>query len=162
MNPLFGYQPMLFHCPDHSIISAWGGLMKKWILALVFLTAFARHAGAVDASLPIISIMHCSPVTISSSVPTEVTGNLGAYTSTFFHSVWAVKVTNLSTSANLFCSDNSAVSSSIASAALGEEVPYNNAPPWNWLAWLIGREKGWYCINDTNSASSLAEVCLAQ
>jgi hypothetical protein len=97
----------------------------------------------------------CSQVTISSSTPVEITGNL-ANQRKF---AWDVKVSNLDASSNLACSQDSAVSCS-SGAHHGEIVAASPSAPYNFLSWLIATIQGWYCISCSSSGSTLAQICL--
>lgn len=126
--------------------------MKNIIALVLFAAAGHARAGAFNTT--------CAPVSISTSVPTEITGNIStAPTTVAPASVWAVKVTNLSTSADLWSSEDVAVST--FGAHLGDQIAHAAAAPWNWLAWIINSSRNWYVISNGASATT-AEVCKTQ
>lgn len=128
--------------------------MKQWLIfvALICFSTTAAHAGQYNTT--------CSVVSISTSIPTEITHNISTNTATTPPaSVWSVKVVNLDTSADLFSSQDVAVSS--FSTHQGDNIAHAAAAPWNWIAWIINSSKNWYVISNGTSATR-ALVCLTQ
>jgi hypothetical protein len=131
--------------------------MKHWLLvvALICFGSSRALAGAFNQT--------CTRVAISSSsvTPTELTNNVSTNTVTNAGaSVWAVKVTNLDTTNDLFCSQDKAVAAT--GSHMGEQIAHSSAAPWNWLSWLINSSADWYCMNNGGSGTTFAEVCLTQ
>lgn len=128
--------------------------MKKIAAVLSLLAIIALLARPAMAQ-PATYNQSCLQVAISTSAPTELTGNLGnqrAY-------VWSVKVSNLDASANLCCSQDSSVSCS-AGSHHGEIIAASaSGAPYNFLSWIINTVQGWYC-KSSGAASTNAQVCL--
>lgn len=120
-------------------------------LITVLLAMAASNAEAQPATYN----TNCSQVSISSSTPTELTGNL-ANQRAF---VWGVKVSNLDATNNLCCSQNPAVSCSLG-ANHGEVVAASASAPYNFLSWIINTIQPWYCKTASSTASTNAQVCL--
>lgn len=128
--------------------------MKHWLfaIALICLGSTGARAGAYNTV--------CKVVTISNVTPTELTGNISLSPTTVAPAaVWAVKITNLDATADLFSSQSATVATSGASQ--GEQIAHASAAPWNWLAWIINSSKDWYAISN-GGAPTRAEVCLTQ
>lgn len=127
--------------------------MKHWLLSAALICfGSSAFAGAYNTT--------CTVVSISTSVPTELTGNISTNTATNAPtSAWAIKITNLDTSADLFSSQDVAVST--FGAKLGEQIVHSSAAPWNWLYWIINSSKDWYAIS-SGAAATKASVCLTQ
>lgn len=126
--------------------------MKYMFLLLALFMAPLAHAGAYNTT--------CGIVSISTSVPTEVTGNISTNTATNPPaSVWSLKVVNLDTSADLFSSQDVAVST--FGAKQGDQVAHTASAPWNFLAWVINSAKDWYVISN-GAAATRALICLTQ
>lgn len=127
--------------------------MKHWLLAAA-LVCFGVHAHAAAYNTT------CTVVTVSTSIPTELTYNVSTNTATNAPgSVWAVKVTNLDTTADLFSSQDPAVAAS--GAHLGEQIAHATNAPWNWLSWIINSARDWYVLSN-GAAATKAEVCVTQ
>lgn len=127
--------------------------MKHWLLgiALICLCTAARAQTVIVPTT-------CLKLAISTSAPTEVTGN--ASTIATSSAVWSVMVMNLDTSASIFCSNDAAVSSTASSAHYG--VPILAQPsassPFNFMGWVIGMLEPWYCVS-AGASSTQAQVC---
>jgi len=124
--------------------------MRKFILA-----AFLGMMCLSKASAQNVPPTTCVPVTISSSVPTEVSGNTTSVTTS--SATWFVSVMNLDTANNIYCSHDSAVATS--GTHQGVPIIYQSAATnsFNWFAWQIGMLEPWYCKAAT--ASVTAMVC---
>ena len=123
--------------------------MKKTLSASAILLIFPALAFAQPSTYN----QSCTQVSISTSSPTEWTGNLAnqrAY-------VWALKVSNLDATANLCCSQDIAVSCSSGSHH-GDVVAPVASPPYNFLSWIMNTIQGWYCIS-SGAAATNAQVC---
>lgn len=134
-------------------------MMKYLLIPILLLSPGMAHAQAAFNTT-------CKSVSISSysstSIPTELTNNISTNPATNTPaSVWAVKVTNLDTIADLFCSQSISVSTITANSLRGDQVPHGSGPPFNWLSWVINQSKDWYCTNNA-AAPTQAEVCLTQ
>lgn len=126
--------------------------MKTLLTVILLAAASLAHAGAFNTT--------CTRVSITTGTPVELTGNISTNTATVAPaSVWAVKITNLDTTADLFSSQDSAVAAS--GSHLGETIAHATAAPWNWQAWAINSSKDWYVISN-GAAATQAEVCLTQ
>lgn len=124
------------------------------ILLLIFFIRRNAHADSTGTA-PTYK-QSCTQVTISNSTPTELTGNLSNPRAF----VWAVKVSNLDSTANLCCNQDPAVSCSIG-AHHGEVIAPVSAAPFNFLAWVINTTQPWYCLS-SGAGSTNAQVCLTQ
>jgi hypothetical protein len=123
----------------------------KTIIALILLVPAIVYAQSQTQT----GQQTCLKTTISHTTPTELTGNLAnprAFT-------WAVKVTNIDATANLFCSQKSNVATSGANT--GEIIAPASAPPYNFLAWIVNMTQPWYCKSD-GVADTSAIVCTTQ
>lgn len=118
------------------------------ISAILFLMSLSKLRAAYN--------MTCTQVSISNSTPTEITGNLVQP----YPRVYAVKVSNLDTAANLCCSQDASVSCT-SGTHHGELVAPASAPPYNWLGWVIGVNQPWYCISNSAGGATNAQVCLS-
>lgn len=131
-----------------------GGLMKKIVAVLSSLGA--AFICAVASAQQVTYNQSCTQVAISSSTPTELTGNLNNQRAF----VWAIKVSNLDTAANLCCSQDPSVSCS-AGSHHGEIIAASSSgAPYNFLSWIINYIQPWYCKNSSGTASTNAQVCL--
>jgi hypothetical protein len=123
--------------------------MKKLFLAFALLFGYQAHSHAATTIR-----MKCLTISVSSSTVTEMAANTSdAMTST---GTTAIKITNLDTANDIWCSHDSAVAIS-GTTHLGDQVAHASAAPWNWLSWNIGPEEPFYCLSQT--AAVKTEVC---
>ena len=125
--------------------------MKHGLLTLALLCF-----GSVAARAQSLPPTSCASVSVSTSTPSEITGNTTDI-STSSHT-WFVTVFNLDTSADLYCSQDSAVAAS--GPHLGVPILHQSASgvPFNFFGWYIGPLEKWYC-KSTGASATTAMVC---
>lgn len=133
--------------------------MKKTLFVLVGLLGIAAPAKAqpliaTQAVRVIVSYSaSCSSVTIGVT-PTEVTGNTTVSSTTA--GIHSIAVLNFSTANTVYCSDNSAVTSS--GNNIGWPIAYTPVTgPRAWMSWAIHALHPWYCISSAANTSIM--VC---
>ena len=132
--------------------------MKKWVIALSLLGALAAPSFATISTGPV-PPTNCNPVTVSTSTPTEMTGNTTNIQTSA--AITFVMVINLDTAATLYCNQRANVSSSGANMGVPILAQATATSPFNFFGWAIGQTEPWYCLS-TGASATKAMVCTNQ
>ena len=133
--------------------------MKNFIIVLVALIGLALPARAQMTNAQAVKIVvpyktTCSSVTIGTSA-VELTGNTTNPTTTA--GISAIKVVNLSSSATVYSSHNSAVANS--GNSIGDPLSPSSGQA-NWAEYGISTFQGWYAVASASNVSII--VCLVR
>lgn len=120
----------------------------RYLLLALALCAVPARAQVVPAALSTTTV--CSPVTVSSSVPTSVYAPTAGPTSPYIQVY--LNVYNTDGSNQVFCSQDPAVAKT--GAHLGYPVNSSASHDWTIMAY-----QPWNCISGSSSASSVVVVC---